>query len=159
MLDHPDFNDYFEYTDGHIYWKVTLGTRAIKGNRAGKLRKDGYFDVGLKGKYYLVHRVIFYLVNGYLPEIVDHIDHNRSNNLINNLREADFCKNVWNSRKTSNEKSTSHKGIRLTKNGKFEARIAKNNITYQVGTFPTLQEAIVAIKKVRRSLHCEFACD
>lgn len=154
----PNFRDYFEYRDGHLYWKVTVGTRALKGSRAGKLRKDGYFDVGLKGKYYLVHRVVFHIVNGYLPSVIDHIDHNRSNNLVENLREASYSNNTWNARKLK-IKSTAYKGIRLTKNGKFEARVAKNGLTYQVGTFSTIDEALEAVQIVRKDLHCEFACN
>lgn len=55
------FKKYFEYNEGYLYWRNRSGTRGRVGTVAGKLRKDGYFDVGLKGKYYLIHRIVFCL--------------------------------------------------------------------------------------------------
>lgn len=152
------FREVFEYIDGQIYWKITKGSRAKKGNKAGKLRKDGYYDVGLDGKYYLVHRVIFALIHGYLPEVVDHIDRNPKNNLIVNLRPATYTNNSWNSGISANN-STGVKGVRkTTRNNKYEARIAANNQTYQVGTFDSLEEAELAIQNFRIEKHTDYAC-
>lgn len=151
------FREYFKYEDGNIYWIKTAGTRALVGSRAGKRRKDGYYDVGLKGKYYLVHRIIFALNHNYLPETVDHIDHNRENNLISNLREATCSQNSHNSRISRNN-STGVKGIRKTRNNKFEARIAINGTTIQVGTFDTLECAKSAIEIERKKRHGQYAC-
>jgi hypothetical protein len=152
------FKEYFEYKEGNIYWLKTSGTRGIKGTKAGKLRKDGYFDVGLKGKYYLLHRVIFALTNNYLPEVIDHVDHNRANNFVSNLREATYSKNAHNSLKSKNN-STGVKGIRLTKNNKYEARVAINSVTHQVGTFEDISQALQALEILRLSLHGEFTCN
>lgn len=151
-----EFRRCFEYKDGHLYWKTTIGTRAISGNKAGKSRKDGYIGVRLHGKEYLLHRVIFAVCNGYLPQVVDHQDHCRSNNKIENLRSADYSKNAHNSR-ISTKNSTGVKGVRF-KGNKFEARIAKNGITHQVGTFNTLVEAEIALVEYRKTLHDIFAC-
>lgn len=155
------FKDTFEYVDGHLYWKITKGTRAIKGSKAGKLRKDGYYDVGLDGKYYLIHRIVYALHYNKLPEIIDHIDRNRSNNKIENLRESDVNYNVWNS-SISSANTTGVKGIRKVKRGNyeaFEARVAIKSKTIQVGTFKTLEEAKSAIQIKREELHQEYACN
>lgn len=152
------FKEYFEYKDGFLYWKKTIGTRAIAGNKAGKLRKDGYFDVGLFGKYYLVHRIVYALFNNSLPKFIDHIDRDRSNNRIENLREASANQNTWNASK-SKANNTGVKGVRKTKNSKFEARVAANGITYQVGTFDTIEQAEQAIILYREKLHKEFTCN
>lgn len=152
------FKEYFYYSDGALFWKKDAGARAKKGKTAGKLRKDGYYDVGLKGKYYLVHRIVFALTYGYLPACVDHIDRNPSNNLISNLRDSDYSNNVWNSG-ISKSNSTGIKGIRVARNGKFEARVAANGVTYQVGTFDNIEEAASELKKFRANLHKNFACN
>lgn len=152
------FREYFEYSEGKLFWKKMAGARARVGQQAGKFRKDGYFGVGLKGKEYLVHRIIFALEYGYLPECVDHIDRNPSNNLISNLRDSDYSSNVWNSG-ISKSNSTGIKGIRITYNGKFEARVAAKGVTYQVGTFDNIEEAASELKKFRANLHKNFACN
>lgn len=151
------FREYFEYRDGQLFWKKTAGTRGIKGQQAGKLRKDGYYDVGLKGKYYLVHRVIFGLFNDYLPPFVDHVNHNPADNRIENLRASCHNTNIWNSRRRI-QNSSGVKGVRLTKNGRFEARVAVFGVTKQVGTFSTLEQATAAIATAREALHGEFTC-
>ena len=157
MSDIELFKENFYHINGILFWKITRGSRAKKNNIAGKLRKDGYLDVGLFGKYYLVHRIVFALENNYLPEIVDHINHIRHDNNPNNLREADYAKNAHNSR-LSMKNSSSIKGIRITRNGKYEARVAFYNKTYQVGTFSTLMEAKEAVQSFREKLHAEYTC-
>lgn len=152
------FKEYFEYSNGKIFWKQSSGTRGIKGTEAGKLRKDGYYDVGLKGKYYLVHRIIYALHHNDLPEIVDHVNRIPSDNRIENLRAADWSENTWNSG-ISTINSSGVKGIRKTKNNKYEARIAVYRKTIQVGTFETLNEAQIALEKVRQKEHEEYACN
>lgn len=151
------FKEVFEYKDGSLFWKTTRGTRAIKGSRAGKLRKDGYRDVGLNGKYYLEHRVIYAILNNELPEVIDHIDHNRSNNLIDNLRIADYASNAWNSRLSRNN-SSGIKGIRETYNQKYEARLAVRGKTIQIGTFDNIEDAKISIENARNSIHNQYAC-
>lgn len=154
------FKDTFEYKDGNLYWKVTKGTRAIKDDKAGTLRKDGYYGVTIDRKPYLVHRIIYALHHYSLPETVDHIDRNRNNNKIENLRDADYSKNVWNS-KICSKNTTGVKGIRKIKRGNyeaFEARIAIHYKTIQVGTFSTIEEAKLALKNKREELHKEYAC-
>lgn len=151
------FREYFEYSDGCLYWKKAKGPRAPKGSRVGYLRKDGYYGTMFNKKSYLVHRIIFGIVHGYLPEVVDHKDHDRTNNLISNLREADYSKNIHNAR-LSKSNSTGVKGVRKTKNGRFECRVAINGVTHQVGTFSSLLEAQEKIKEYRQNLHKEFTC-
>ena len=152
------FREYFEYSDGKIFWKKSSGTRGVKGTEAGKLRKDGYYDVGLKGKVYLVHRIVYALHHNNLPEVIDHINRCPSDNRIDNLRDANYSKNNWNSRRSINNTS-GVKGIRKTKNNKYEARVAVNKLTIQVGTFETLEEAKIALEKVRQKEHEGYACN
>lgn len=152
------FKEYFSYDNGCLIWKKTSGPRGIKGCIAGKKRKDNYYDVGLKGKYYLVHRIVFAIHHGYLPEVVDHINRDVSDNRIENLRPANSSKNAWNS-KISSSNTSGVKGIRITKNNKYEARIAVKGVTIQVGTFESLEEARITLEKIRQKEHEEYACN
>lgn len=91
-----DFHEFFEYhDDGRLTWKVDRRIK-VKGKDAGSKRPDGYVCTRLGTKRYLVHRIIFAMWHGHMPDVIDHIDGDPSNNRIENLRSADNRKNQWN---------------------------------------------------------------
>lgn len=98
----------FDYRDGKLYWKIKKGSANI-GDRAGNVMKNGYRQIGINSKNYYTHRVIFLYHHGYLPEFLDHIDGDKSNNNIENLREATLQENQMNHKKpkSMNGKPTS----------------------------------------------------
>ena len=91
------------------------------------------FDHG--GKKYLVHRAIFLLTNGYLPEMVDHKDQDKVNNLPENLREATRSENSMNTG-VRKDNTTGVKGV-SPKGSKFEVRYKGEYL----GVRDTLEEA------------------
>lgn len=58
--------------------------------------QQGYGTVHIQKNIWLTHRVIFFLHNGYCPDIVDHVDRNKFNNIPQNLREATHSSNNHN---------------------------------------------------------------
>lgn len=54
----------------------------------GSVNPDGYIRVWCNGTLRMKHRLLFWLYHGYLPEEIDHMDKNRSNNCISNLRPS-----------------------------------------------------------------------
>lgn len=56
------------------------------GEVAGSLRKDGYVKIQVDGRFYQAHRLAWLCVYGVWPSAIDHIDGNRANNAIANLR-------------------------------------------------------------------------
>lgn len=96
MSTYEYLHDFFEYCDnGTLVWKVDRRVKC-KGKEAGHTRPDGYVAVRLGKQRLLVHRVIFAMWHGYMPDVIDHIDGNPNNNRIENLREADNSKNQQN---------------------------------------------------------------
>ena len=89
-------NSLFEYREGELYRKTKSHTRAVIGERVGVITPQGYVQVGIKYRYHYAHRLIFLMHHGYMPEIVDHIDGNKTNNKIENLREATSRQNNQN---------------------------------------------------------------
>lgn len=146
----------FDYRDGVLYWKIKC--KGIKiGHPAGCLNKAGYLRTGIGGKSYRNHRLIFLMHHGYLPKTIDHIDTNRLNNRIENLREASSSQNNWNSKKSVNNTS-GHKGVKwCKKNKKWVVQVRKNYKLCYFGSFDNIEDAIVASLKARKQLHGEFA--
>ena len=73
---------------GGLSWKVSPRCGVQAGTLAGGPAAGGYAQVKLKGNRYLTHRVAYALHHGMDPGplLVDHIDRDKSNNRVANLR-------------------------------------------------------------------------
>jgi hypothetical protein len=86
----------YDKETGNFYWKVSKG-RAKIGEIAGKDDLNGYKMIGINYKYYLAHRLAWLYEYGEFPENnLDHINCNKLDNRIVNLREASKSQNSWN---------------------------------------------------------------
>lgn len=153
-----NLKEYFKYVDGKLIWKkIPYNARRIKiGDVAGFMSGD-YMTVCLQQKTYSLHRMIFLYHYGYLPDFIDHIDGNRLNNRIENLRECTQSQNSYNARLRKDNKS-GVKGVCWHKARKrWLASIRVNNKSKHVGWFKTLQSAKKAVDSAREKLHGEFA--
>jgi hypothetical protein len=106
--------------------------------KAGEDLANGYRRITINRKLYLEHRVIFFLHSGYWPKIIDHIDQDKRNNRIENLREATHSLNIHNQRGWA---SSGLRGAYKRRNGKFLAGITKNGKQHWLGTFASAEEA------------------
>lgn len=91
-------------------------TRKTKGLSTGRLSRRGYWEVSYKDFLYKAHRIVYEIHHGEIPEgsFIDHIDGNKSNNKIENLRLADSKINSRNSSRSSSNK-TGFQGVYLIK--------------------------------------------
>lgn len=89
----------FVYKDGDLKYKIARGNRAV-GQTAGTVDKSGYDMIVINGKRYLTHRLIYSYFNGDLEDNfkIDHIDGNKLNNNIFNLRKVTVQENGFNSK-------------------------------------------------------------
>lgn len=147
----------FEYRDGEIYYKVSR-SRNKAGSKAGTYRKhDNAYQVIIEGKHYLVHRIVFMMHYGYLPEFIDHADGNRANNRIENLREATNEQNAQNA-KTRKDSVSGVKGIRWNKVDKsWSVRVQTNKKRITIGQFKDLELAELVAMEARNKFHGNFA--
>lgn len=108
---------------------------------------------------YKEHRLIFFLETGKQPESIDHIDGNRLNNHISNLREASSRQNSANSKPRKNCKSE-YKGVT------YDGRVIKKpwrsyffdgEKSVYLGSFATEKEAAMAYNQKAVESHGEFA--
>jgi hypothetical protein len=129
--------------------------RILAGQIAGGIRQDGYLHISVDNKRYLSHRLAWLYVHGVFPEHdTDHIDGNRQNNAIINLRAVTRTTNLQNLRhpKSSN-KSTGLLGVTKLANGRYMAQITANRVHKYIGTFATPQAASDAYLVEKRRVH------
>ena len=145
----------FDYKDGNLYWKISIGSAKV-GKLAGCQGKKGYWQIRLNSKTYKAHRLIFLYFNNYFPDFIDHIDGNRANNNIENLRPATHKENSYNRKIVS--KNTPVKGVVWKKQrNRWEVSCWKDNKKYYGGYFVDKFDAIKMAIELRKTHHKEFA--
>jgi len=144
----------FEIKDGQLYWKIKPSSKIHKGTICGTWNK-GYCFVSINKKKYLAHRLIFMMNYGYLPEFLDHIDGNPSNNLIENLRPASKSENACN-RKLSILNKSKIKNVNWKKN-KWCVQIQINKQKIHIGYYKDIELAKLAAIEARNKYHGQFA--
>ena len=130
-------NDIILYDEkqGDFTWKLNRGP--IKaGSKAGHIRGDGYVIVCINKKGYYGHILAWFLTYGYWPDFeIDHVDNNRSNNRLSNLREATVTQNKGNvgilPSNTSGFKGVSFDASR----SRYRAQIYINGTRKRLGDF------------------------
>lgn len=78
-----------ELVDGRLVWRHTSGGSVKAGHEIGTFHEDGYRRAKIRGKSYLVHRLVFALCTGRWPTgDVDHVNGRKDDNRPENLREV-----------------------------------------------------------------------
>jgi len=136
--------------------RVRAGPNAPEGTEAG-WQESNYKRVKIEGQCFLVHRVIFFIHNGHLPDVVDHIDGNSLNNNPYNLREATNGQNRMNTKSNKNS-SSKYKGVGWNKSsGKWAARFRLESVEKHLGYFEDEFEAALAVDRANREHNLEFS--
>jgi len=150
-----ELNALLEYRDGKLFWKVSRGRIKI-GSEAGRLISSGYKQVGFKGKVYLQHRLIWVMHGNDPVDCLDHIDGDRLNNRIENLRPATKTENNWNAiLKITN--TSGIKGVTWNKNRTcWQGHVGYKGKQHHVGCFKNKEECAKAVKEFREKLHGDF---
>ena len=135
----------FVYDGVNLLWKVNKA-RAKKGDLAGYITAQGYRTVRADGKMYGVHRLIWLMVKGHMPDCeVDHINGIRLDNRICNLRSVSWSDNGKNKRMLKNNTSGC---IGVSQYGdRWQAYINADAKRISLGVFHLKDDAIKARKK------------
>lgn len=110
---------------------------------------NGYAETTINGKKQKYHYHILQKKNGY---ITDHINRNKLDNRMCNLRYASKHANSINT-KLSKANKSGIKGVRQIKNGKWHAYICINGKTLHLGFFDNLNDAIISRKNAEEIYH------
>ena len=149
----------YDRVEGSFAWMNVPSVRPhLRGKPAGSVYLDGYIYIRFEGKCLLAHRLAWVITTGRLPNgPIDHIDMNRANNSVSNLRRASVTDNNRNRVKQSNNTS-GHKGVTFHKGtGKYHAKICVNKRRISLGYFELAEQAAFAYQQAAKEHHGEFA--
>jgi len=153
MITQEKLKELVDYVDGMLVAKTNSKCRKV-GDTLSSLTDKGYLRSSVGGKSYQIHRLVFLYHHGYMPIQVDHIDGNRINNKIENLRDATSSQNNQNRKATS---SSGVKGVVWHKQSKkWVASICVNRKSVHLGSFLSIEEAALVANRVRQLAHGEF---
>lgn len=173
MVDQQYLKQSFTLTeDGSFRWKDRPASHfksekdrdnvnaQFSGKIAGRTSCYGYIQIGLNKRIYFAHRLVWLWHYGVWPNgPLDHINRNRRDNRIENLRQASDSSNQANVGLRSNNTS-GYRGVsraRCRSKLKWRANICVRGIRADLGTFQTPEEASIAYEEAHRIAFREFS--
>ena len=146
-----------KYEDGKLWlWRETQGRQTLKvpywREIKGGLSNTGYRQLKITGKSFKYHRVVYFIHNqewnihnSSQDNSIDHIDQDKDNNSIENLRVTTHSQNMWNQ---------DRKGYSFNKSKrKYQAKIRLNYKDIHIGTFENPEDARQAYLEAKNIYH------
>lgn len=147
-MTHEEAAALFTYRDDNLFWSKT-------GKPAGSLKSNGYKLVKHKGVFTGMHRIIFLLHHGFLPEMVDHVDGDKANNRIENLRAATRSQNGMNSKHYASNTS-GYRNVYRDKQ-KFSVKLKVGGKFKSFGNYEDIELAGLVAEEARSKFYGQFA--
>ena len=143
----------YDSNTGHLTW-IARPARCVKiGDVAGCVDDQGYITIGIKKRIYKAHRLAWLLVHKEWPlGLIDHINGNKSDNRLENLRLVDESGNSQNIRKPNKRNKSGYLGVTFFQK-KWRASITVNGKTVWLGDYSTPEEAHQVYVKAKREYH------
>jgi hypothetical protein len=147
-------HDLFYYKNGNLFHKKSQSKGKVD-HVVGWIEKNGYSATNIKSIRYRIHRLIYQFHYGFCPDFIDHIDGNKQNNNIENLRPATMSENNQNSK----EKNTNKLGVKgvCMERGKYKANIKINGKSKHLGYFYSLEEAKIVYEEFSKKIHGDYS--
>jgi len=155
MLTQSVLKFWFHYdeTTG-IFTRTKDKGRGKKGHRAGTIHSKGYEVIRLDDKLYKSHRLAWLYVYGNWPNQIDHINGDRKDNRICNLRLTSDSENMQNRHKPNPNNTSGHKGVGWhAQTSRWRVKIMKDYKTIHLGHFKNLDDAINAYAEGAAKYH------
>ncbi len=130
---------------GIFTWRIAHGN--VKENAIAGTIQGGYRKVTICNEQVKIHRLAWFMIYGVWPSgQIDHIDGDKLNNRISNLRDVPMSINMQNRYAVRRKDSGLPYGVTRHRNGRFMANI-------RVGTYDTVEEAQEAFMNAKRLIH------
>ena len=146
----------FAYKNGKLFWNKSGNGRKV-GDEAGMITEKGYRRIRVDGNLHMAHRLVWAYHFDDAPEYIDHIDGNKLNNSIDNLRSATKIQNVYNIPLRKNNKSGVKGVYWAAREQKWAAELSINKQIRRIGYFDDLEFAELVAIEARNKYHGAFA--
>lgn len=148
----------YDAETGVFTWRERISIRIKVGNRAGRVNWKGYRMIGVDGALIMEHKLAWLYVYGEWPsKQIDHINRDKADNRIANLRLATSSQNHINKGLQKNNTSGVKGVIWEPSLGKWRARIKVNGRNKYVGVFASIDDAAAARKTAEKHYFGEFS--
>ena len=159
LPDYEVLHQMLKYDNGVLYWKVSPTNGINIGDAVTNKGSDGYSKIGICGRRYKVHRIIYKMHNPDWDEKlkVDHKNNNRSDNRIENLQLATHAENTRKCIMRKNNTS-GFKGVTYSKSiRKWISQIRINGKSKTLGSFDNPEDAADAYDKKAVEIFGKYA--
>jgi hypothetical protein len=149
----------YEPTTGVFIARCRRPHSALKvGDVLGTPRKrDGYHIIGIDKVTHQAHRLAWFYVYGSWPlNQIDHINGEKSDNRIANLRDVNSSMNMQNQVVGSMKKKVGFLGVSMHKSGKYQASIQLAGRPSYLGLYDSPEEAHTVYLTKKREIHPGF---
>lgn len=140
-MDHKFLTDNYVYDNGKLYNR--------KGKIIGWTDSNGYRKCTINKITYYLHRVIYFFHHAVWPDVCDHINRNKSDNRIENLRSVTFTENLMN----TDAKITNKLGLKNISwhkaSKRWRVQICRNYKVIDIGYFSCLARAVAARQQLK----------
>ncbi len=145
----------YDPSRGIFVWKSRASNRIKVGQEAGSTHGSGYTQINVDGQNYLAHRLAWLYVHGEWPKhVIDHINGDRKDNRIENLRDVPHPINAQNIRRPMSTNTSGFLGVSWSRKDKsYVAHISVQNRTKCVGAFRSAIQAHDAYLSAKRKVH------
>lgn len=156
QITKDELSKYLEYDSevGVFRWLVGNGARAKAGAIAGSAEVMGYWQIALNKVTYKAHRLAWLYVYGSLPKgVIDHINGDKRDNRIVNLRDVSVSGNQYN-RKAPKNNTSGHQGVSFVNSmGRWRVTLAVGKKQINIGYYSKIDDAVAAHKAAKNKYH------
>lgn len=147
----------YEPETGILRWVKSPNSRIKVSSKAGSKSGFGYVKLKINRKEYFAHRIAWLLHYGHWPSgQIDHIDNDRANNAIANLRVCTASQNQRN-QKIRRSNSSGIKGVYWDANlGKWKVQVRGDGRIQYGGHYTSISDAECAARDLRIRLHGDY---
>ena len=145
---------HYDAETGIFTWRENRGRLAKTGQVAGYTGSEGYRSIRFMGKERKAHRLAWLYIHGEWPSgVIDHVNCDRADNRISNLRDTTFTVNAQNRRKANAGNKSGFLGVCVI-GKKFQSWISlPDRKRVHLGTFITAEEAHEVYMEAKRKYH------
>jgi len=142
--------------NGTFVWNENRSSKIKAGDIAGSIQKTGYIHLKINYVAHLAHRIAWLYHYGYMPKFIDHINRDRTDNRIENLRECSLSQNQFN-RGIQKNNTSGVKGVSWNKSSnKWLVQFRIYNDNKYIGYFEDLELAKLVASEAYDKYHKEF---